>query len=164
MGRAALAAGLVIAAIASGCADEERRAARAPSAAQLELLRGPNGREKAPYMGVSCKVPNSITCDRVGLAVGLSRPAAAVTASFNGRRRLELESPGKLADGGGTGWQGFVQPAGLASGDWGRIELTANDRWLGDSPAGAVVRLTARYTDGTSASRLMLVPLMPGWG
>ena len=163
MGRAALAAGLVVAAIASGCAGEERREARAPATAHLEFQRGPNGRERGPYMGVSCKVPNSIACDRVGLAVWLPRRAKAVTAWFNGRRRLELQT-GRYVGGHGTVWEGFLRPAGLSRGEWGRLDLRPGGRWIGEGPAGAIVRLTARYADGTSVSRRMLVPLMPGWG
>ncbi len=36
---------------------------------------------KDPYMGVSCHIPSSIACDRVGLAVWLRRPAI-VTATI----------------------------------------------------------------------------------
>jgi hypothetical protein len=38
-----------------------------------------------PYMGVHCAQPNAITCDQVGLAVSLKRPAISVNATIAGR-------------------------------------------------------------------------------
>lgn len=46
---------------------------------------------EAPYMGVSCHLPNSIACDRVGLAVWLWRPAT-VSATIAGAP-LKLNDP-----------------------------------------------------------------------
>src|SRR3954465_2938663 len=41
--------------------------------------------QRAPYIGVSCRTPNSIACDRVGLAIWLRRPVARLTATINSR-------------------------------------------------------------------------------
>src|SRR4051794_16823944 len=41
--------------------------------------------QRAPYLGVSCRTPNSIACDRVGLAIWLRRPVTRLTATINGR-------------------------------------------------------------------------------
>ena len=156
MGCAVLAAGLVVAAIASGCAGGERHEARAPKAPADLALSHP------PYMGVSCLEPNSVGCDRVGIAVWTERRAERVTATVNGVP-VTLESPGEFVTGRGTGWEGYLAPARLSDATrWG--VRPADKRWYGDPPAFAIVRLSAKYPDGSSASRLMRVQLMPGWG
>jgi hypothetical protein len=72
---------------------------------------------KSPYMGVSCRVPSSIACDRVGLAVWLKHPAVSVTAKINGAALL-LDSYGAAAVGAPVPrrqFTGFLQPAGIVS-------------------------------------------------
>src|SRR3954464_4142111 len=39
--------------------------------------------QRAPYIGVSCRTPNSIACDRVGLAIWLRRPGARLPPTIN---------------------------------------------------------------------------------
>lgn len=157
------AAALAVAALLSpGCGGETRSASLRP-VEELELERGPNGRERAPYMGIACPVPNSVRCERVGLAVWLERPAERLSASIAGRR-LDLKSPGEFVGGRGTGWEGYLHPAGLAgSGPLG-VAANSRGRWLGDPPVSAIVRLDAEYPDGSRATRTLRVQLAPGWG
>jgi hypothetical protein len=42
------------------------------------------------------------------------------------------------------------------------VDADANGRWSGQAPV--VVRFDAEYADGSSATRLLLIPLAPGWG
>ena len=104
-----------------------------------------------PYMGVACPKPNSIACDRIGLELWLERPATRVEATIAGRR-MRLRSPGTLnpRSGSRARWRGYLQPAGLKS-----VPLRV---------VFAPVRITARYRDGTSASRTLQIRLHPGWG
>src|ERR1700694_5634153 len=38
-----------------------------------------------PYMGISCPVPNSVACDRIGLSIRLRTRAFTATATIDGR-------------------------------------------------------------------------------
>jgi hypothetical protein len=123
------------------------------------------------YMGVSCGKPNSIRCDRVGLAVWLPRRARRLEASIGGRP-LELRwgRTDDATDYGATKhrrvqyYEGFLQPAGLIDGplrihpDGGRYH------WTGRVPVSAQVRLIARYRGGKAKRRTLSVPLAAGWG
>ena len=117
--------------------------------------------ERAPYMGVSCAAPNSIGCDRVGLAVWLTRPAVRVTATVRGRT-FALRSPGKFVTGRGTGWEGYLQPAGLGKPPF--EVVTRDGRWEGDPPVTVAVELRAEFADGSSGTRTTRLLLHPGWG
>ena len=70
-----------------------------------------------PYMGVSCGIPNSIACDRVGLSVSLRQPAVAVTATIAGApvRLDDRQWSGPRRSGLRTLFAGFLQPAGIIS-------------------------------------------------
>jgi hypothetical protein len=115
-------------------------------------------------MGVACPKPNSIACDRVGLAVWLAKPALRLDAAI-GRRKVSMKSPGDFVTGRGTGWEGFLQPAGLDGGALDvETESETGDRWIGRRPLFATVRLTAHYRGGRFASRTLRVELAPGWG
>jgi hypothetical protein len=153
------AAVVMLAALAAaGCDEDETRTARGPSPApQARLVL-----ERVPYMGVSCPAPNDVRCDRVGLAVWLERRAERVTAWIAGRR-VELRSPGDFVTGRGTGWEGYLQPAGMTSD--GPMRVTGDpEHWEGDPPVTVPVRLEARYPDGATASRTLRLLLHPGWG
>jgi hypothetical protein len=132
----------------AGCAADEPRS--------LELAR-------APYMGVACRVPNSIACDRVGLAVWLKKPAHRLTASIAGRN-VTMRSPGSFVAGRGTGWEGYLHPAGVRQGPLEVRPDRGTDYWAGRRPVYAPVRITAYFRDGTSASRVVRVRLNAGWG
>jgi protein MpaA len=110
---------------------------------------------RAPYMGVACRTPNSIRCDRVGLAVYLPKtmPATRLTASINGRT-AEMRIPVGVATR-GIYFEGFLRRAGLRGGP---LQVTPN------RPVYATVRITAHYRDGGIRSTTRRIPLAPGWG
>jgi hypothetical protein len=131
---------------------------------KLELSRNRHG---GVYLGVRCREANSVSCDRVGLAVWLARPAKSLVAEIEGRR-VELVSPGEFVPGKGTGWEGYLQPAGLLD-PGGPLEVAPEpgqpaNYWSGRMPVEARIQLTATYTDGTTARRTIRAPLRPGWG
>ncbi|MGH3117967.1 MAG: hypothetical protein ACRDQ2_12810 [Gaiellales bacterium] len=77
-------------------------------------------------------------------------------------------SPGEFVPGKGTGWEGYLHPAGLRD-PGGPLEVTretgeADDYWSGRTPVEAKIRLRALYPDGTSTARTIRAPLHPGWG
>jgi hypothetical protein len=110
------------------------------------------------YMGVSCPTPNSIRCDRVGLAVWSPSRFPRLEATIAGRpvtltrkavtRRLNY-------------YEGFLTPAGLLDGglrvrpDGGRY------RWTGRHPRAATVVLVA---PGRRRWVKRRVYLAAGWG
>jgi hypothetical protein len=150
-------------AASAGCGSDDP-AERASPERKLELR---DNRHGGIYMGVRCRTPNSVRCDRVGLAVWLARPAQCLVAQVEGRR-IELVSPGEFVPGEGTGWEGELHPAGLSDAG-GPLEVAPepgepHDYWSGRKPVEAKIRLTALYPDGTSATRTIRAPLHPGWG
>jgi hypothetical protein len=120
-----------------------------------------------PYLGVACPGPNSLACDRVGLAVWLVRPAARVTASVAGlpvhmRIPAGFRPTPYLGPRGGY-WEGFLQPAGLKAGPL-RVQPEGGPlTWYGRPPVETSVRITAHYRDG-SATTVVRAELHPGWG
>jgi hypothetical protein len=123
------------------------------------------------YMGVSCPRPNSIRCDRVGLAVWLPRRARHLDAWIAGRAvRMRWQSTVDAVDYGATKhrrleyYEGFLSPAGLIDGplhirpDGGRYH------WTGAHPRSAEVRLVGHYRGGRAARRTLSVGLPAGWG
>lgn len=117
-----------------------------------------------PYMGVSCKVPNSFSCDRVGLAVWLREPAVRVNAAIAGRE-LQLADPewsGRAEDGERRMFAGFLQPAGLIDGPLQVTPDAGPDRWIGREPVTAAVELWATGDDGAATTTTLDVGLSPG--
>jgi hypothetical protein len=112
-------------------------------------------------VGVACHTPNSIACDRVGVAVWLRRPAARVAVTVNGLGvRLRLTSRGS-----GSGWwEGFLQPAGLLDGPLRVTPDHGRYYWQGFHPRNVhvVVKITRAVGNVDRASAT--VPLGPGWG
>jgi hypothetical protein len=129
---------------------------------------------RAPAIGVSCKVANDISCDRVGVAVWLRRPTKRLAASIDGRP-VRLRVPcGKTVSGDscasycrraerdqpcGTLFEGFLMPAGLMNGPL-KVRTDLGTRWLGDDPPSATMRL--RTAEGGSTE--VEVPVWAGWG
>jgi len=120
---------------------------------------------KPPYMGVICPVPNSIACDRIGLAIWLKRPARSVTASINGRLLMmnrfgdELVSstrPRKAFD-------GYLQPAGTTTTMHVR-PVRGTHLWLGTPTPFESVWLLIDYGSGNYVAAHTRVPLEAGWG
>lgn len=125
-----------------------------------ELLR------RDPYMGVSCRIPNSFACDRVGLAVWLREPAARVDAAIAGRE-LELDDPewsGPAKDGQRRMFTGFLQPAGLIDGPLHVTPDAGPNRWIGRKPVSAAVELRIIGDDGEMTTTTVKVGLSAGWG
>jgi len=143
---------------------------------------GPTARlalKREPYIGVSCRRPNSIACDRVGLAIWLHRPAARVTATINGRtvalglpcgsakyhetcssycREVGHDQPC------GTYFEGSLRPAGLLDGPLKVKPDRGRYHWIGEHETVGVVRVTAAYRNGKTATITKRVPVRPGWG
>jgi hypothetical protein len=121
---------------------------------------------QSPYMGVNCPVPNSISCDRVGLAVWLRHPAYSVDASIAGAsfpltwfgdeyRFGARRKPRRAFD-------GYLQPAGIMS----RLHVrpTAGGIWDGNGTPYPMVWVLINYGEGHHALTHLRVPLMAGWG
>ena len=140
-----------------GPAAEGLTAARTPATpilAQLPHL--------GVHLGVSCPgESNVITCDRVGLAVGLSAPATALEAWIGGQPVAMAIRPNTAErDGQGMYFEGHLHPAGLSSpGPLHVIPDGPNDSWAGGNPVSVPVRLIAHYPDGSSAETTVQRPL-----
>jgi hypothetical protein len=113
------------------------------------------------YMGVSCGKPNSIRCDRVGLAVWSRDGFAQVEASIAGRPLTLKRKP--LREGLNY-YEGFLSPAGLLDG---RLRVRPDGgryHWTGLHPRAATVVLTAGDGRGGIQRVTRRVHLAPGWG
>lgn len=119
-----------------------------------------------PYMGVSCSVPNSVACDRVGLAIWLRRPAYSVDASiagapfrldwFGDEYRFGRQSPPRRA------FTGYLQPAGIV----GRLHVRplTGAMWYGSGNPLPMVWVLINYGRGRYVLTQLRVPLNTGWG
>lgn len=121
---------------------------------------------QSPYMGVHCSIPNSISCDEVGLAIWLRHPAYSVEASIAGapfplnwlgdeRRLGYLSRPRRAFD-------GYLHPAGIVS----RLHVQAlsGGMWYGSGTPLPMVWVLINYGDGQLAVTHLRVPLNTGWG
>lgn len=121
---------------------------------------------QAPYMGVACRVPNSIACERVGLAVWLKRPARSVVAWIGGRfvrldwfgdeRRI---APGRAR----RAFDGYLQPAGIVS-DMHVRPAPGTQLWFGDQMPSPEVWLLIDYGRAPAVATHLPVWLQAGWG
>jgi len=122
---------------------------------------------RVPYLGVACPVPNSIACDRVGLAVWLTRPARTVSATIGGRR-FTLDDPrwsGPARHGLRRTLAGSPRPAGLTrAGPLRVIPDGPHGRWAGGHPVSAFVELAVDYGHGMQVAVRVRLPLHAGWG
>lgn len=109
-------------------------------------------------MGIACRQPNTIGCDRVGLAVWSRRPARAVHATIAGRRLSldDREWSARSDRGLRRGFAGFLQHAG--PGGAGPLAVRPGHR------VSATVRLTITYANGTQQATKLRIGLAPGWG
>lgn len=130
-----------------------------PRAAAAQPLRGAALFAQRPQLGVACRVPNSIRCDRVGFAVWLRRPADSVRAAIAGRRfpLRRVDAPTRVRM-----YVGYLRPAGLADGPL-RVPFTARGRWYGEGGVAARVRVWIQAR-GRTAVTTFRVPLRAGWG
>src|SRR4051794_41804286 len=111
-------------------------------------------------MGVSCSTPNSTTCDEIGLAVWLRRPAVGVEAEVGGRW-LSLDDPqwsGPVRDHKRKMLAGFLHHAGLRTG----FRLPAH--WEGQPPRDRLLRARLAYSRARGGATPTRVPPSPGGG
>lgn len=134
---------------------------------------------RSPYMGVHCPQPNAISCDRIGLAIWLRRPAISVDATVAGQP-LKLdwlgEEPRFASTKPRTEFAGYLKPAGLTT----RLHVKPTEgpsfdpvcdcrvgpTWVSsprDHP-DPLVRLEIRYADRARVITQLRVYLGSGWG
>lgn len=124
-----------------------------------------------PYAGVRCPGPNSIACDRVGLAVWLVKPAVRLKATVAGKPlRMAIPARVRHEPGGyycarSCYFEGALHPAGLLQPGPLQIHPDAGKYyWEGRHPRALRVRLVAFYRNGSTASTTVRILLHPGWG
>lgn len=148
-----------------------------PSTRSAGLLPPERVLSQSPYMGVACPQPNAISCDRIGLAIWLKRPALSVEATIAGQP-LKLDWFGEEARFTSvtprTEFTGYLQPAGLTT----RLRVRAQEAsldphcgcrrggptWGGNDAPSPLVRLQIVYADHTRAVTQLHVGLAAGWG
>jgi hypothetical protein len=115
---------------------------------------------REPEVGVACPgMPNSIACDRVGVAVWLARPAVGMTATVEGQP-LRLRRPHTA----GGWWEGYLQPAGLLDGALRVHPDRGRSYWQGSHPRDAHLTLRIMRASGAIDPASATVALRPGWG
>jgi hypothetical protein len=122
-----------------------------------------------PYMAVACRRPNSIACDRVGLAVWTRRPANSVRATVAGRGfTLPYQFccfPQPRAPHIRRQFVGFLHHAGLRGPGPLAVRVeNGRNRWTGVHPVSAEVQLLITFPDGSQATTRTRAPLLAGWG
>jgi hypothetical protein len=119
---------------------------------------------QTPYMGVACGIPNSIGCDRIGLAIWLRRPALTVTATIAGRSFAldDREWSGPEHDGARTRFAGFLAPAGITTALGVRAER--GRYWSGSGTPSPLVIVRIVERDHRAIEVWTNVDLMAGWG
>jgi hypothetical protein len=120
----------------------------------------PLGAGVVPFLGVSCPVPNSITCDRLGIGVHLNPNATLVVVQLDGRL-VTLSPPTDQPD---NLWLGYLDGAGLRHGPLDVHIPPSSHLWSGTPEVHPRVRLTAFFADGHTASLTTTVLLHPGFG
>jgi hypothetical protein len=166
--RLAVAAAAVLAiaaavALAPRTDDRARQAPKLRAAPAARLLA-----ERGVYMGVACELPNSIACDRVGIAVWTRRPARGVVAVVGGRSVAldDREWSRPTRRGLRRMFAGFLKPAGMLG--RGPLAVAAEDRRLdaytGRNLVSAPVRLVVTRADGSRVRTSVRAQLSPGWG
>jgi hypothetical protein len=128
-------------------------------------------------MGVKCPQPNALSCNRVGLAIWLRRPAISVNATIAGQP-LKLDWFGEEARFASksprTEFDGYLQPAGLTT----RLHVKPTEGpsidpacgcrigsiWYGANAPRPMVRLQIQYPNHTRIVTQLRVHLAAGWG
>jgi hypothetical protein len=134
------------------------------SAVRPAVSRSRLGLERPPYAGVRCPGANSIACDRIGLAVWLTRRPTTLRATIAGHTfTLRPPPPGSRSRGGY--WEGSLRPAGmLRPGAMHVVPDAGSAFWAGRHPRAFWVQLTASSAHEPPASIRVRVQLRPGWG
>ena len=118
---------------------------------------------RSPYMGISCSLPNSVACDRVGLAVWLRQPAV-VTATVDGLAlRLDDQTSSGVHP---TGrhptfiYTGFLQPADMTT----RMHVPTSSMLFVKPLPSPSVWFRIDFGHGKVVLTHKDVQLEPGWG
>lgn len=117
---------------------------------------------KRIYLGVDCLQANSVSCDRVGVAVELREPASRMSVIIAGRR-VPLHPGGCLQADGGRNFCGSLDPAGLG-GDGTLAVASEGGRWLGSPAVRVPVRISVQPSVGQAYEVTRTVRLSPGFG
>ena len=164
MSVAALAVALDLSASGGGGGGTPTQSSRVPRLLGQGKIEAPRlvFREN-PYMGISCSLPNTVTCDRVGLMVRLRRPAV-VTATIDGLA-LSLNDTtwsGAFPTGRPTIfiYAGFLQPADMTT----RMHVPPSSTSFVESPPPpASVWFRINFGHGNVVLTHEDVQLKPGW-
>lgn len=111
------------------------------------------------HAGVSCRTPNSIACDRYGLAGALQPRPHSVVAVVGGR-----QLPLARSNRGSPQWVGHLRDAGLARTLAASGAIIANSRWNGAGAPVIGARIVATFADGHREVLPALTRLCAGWG
>jgi hypothetical protein len=154
-----VAAGAVAVAVAVAQSAGDRSVPAAAPPATLALPRDPG-------MGVACPEPNSIACDRIGIAVWLDSAPRRLVARVGGRSVVLRDAHIRCGADASCPrlYQAMLQPAGLLDGARKVTPDEGRYRWLGRHPVVGTLTVTATYRDGSRAVATRRVPLAPGWG
>jgi hypothetical protein len=152
-----VAAVAVAVAVAQSAGDRSIPVAPAPAALALP---------RDPGMGVACPEPNSIACDRIGIAVWLDSEPQRLVARVGGRSVALRDAHIRCGAGASCPrlYQAMLRPAGLLDG---ALKVTPDEgrhRWLGRHPVAGTLTIIATYRGGSRAVATRRVPLAPGWG
>jgi hypothetical protein len=140
-----------------GSEPRERAGVASPRPAALVL-------PKPPGIGVACPAaPNSIACDRVGIAVWLAHVPRRVNVVIAGHSvRLRAAQP--RSQDCPCFFTGYLKPAGLIDGALRITPDAGRYRWYGRHPVTTTMRITATEANGPAATTTRRVELAPGWG
>ena len=101
-----------------------------------------------PFLGVACRSPNSIACDRIG--VGVNIDAATLVMVEVAGRFVTLSPPTDAPD--DHLWLGYLYGAGLRHGPLDVHISSHATRWLGTPEVQPPVTVDAFFDDGTVAT------------
>jgi hypothetical protein len=162
--RLLVAALVAVGVVTAGALVAQRAGAPAPVAPPV----APLALAQAPGIGVACPAaPNSIACDRVGIAVWPREAPARLVATIGGHSvaltdmHIARCAPRRSCE---SFFNGYLQPAGLLHGALKVTPDAGRYRWYGRHPVTGTLRLDATYRDGTQATTTRRVELGPGFG
>jgi hypothetical protein len=149
---------LIAVAVLTGCGAAPVPATPPPAATPPPTGLPPSA---LPFLGVACPRPNSITCDRVGIGVGLHAPTATAVTVWLAGRIIRLRPPADPPD---DLWLGYLRDAGLRQGAL-DVHLAQRERlWFGSPEVFVRVRVTAVFPNGTTRTLAADDLLHPGFG
>jgi hypothetical protein len=108
-------------------------------------------------VGVACRAPNSIACERIGVGVWIWHRATRVLAELGGRMiSLSGSGPGL--------WQGYLYGAGQRRGPLAPRVPAGRTHWIGDPPLCVALKLFVFLRGGAERTVSTSVLLHPGFG